>query len=174
MKNNKTEIKIREYTNSDKKRVEELFVNFEDFLASIDNLKRLNRRRTLIKLQYGKVYLNNVNKLISEHKGVFYVAESNNKIIGFVIGLIYKPSKIQKIEVKRSWIRGDIAELYLENAYRKKGAGKILIKKVEEYLIRNKCEYISISVLAPNKSARMFYEKLGYYERTLELIKEIK
>ncbi len=174
MKNNKTEIKIREYTNSDKKRVEELFVNFEDFLASIDNLKRLNRRRTLIKLQYGKVYLNNVNKLISEHKGVFYVAESNNKIIGFVIGLIYKPSKIQKIEVKRSWIRGDIAELYLENAYRKKGVGKILIKKVEEYLIRNKCEYISISVLAPNKSARMFYEKLGYYERTLELIKEIK
>ena len=174
MKNNKIEIKIREYAKSDKKRIEELFVNFEDFLASVDNLKRLNRKRTLIKLQYGKVYLNNVNKLISEHKGVFYVAESNNKIIGFVIGLIYKPSKIQKIEVKRSWIRGDIAELYLENAYRKKGVGKILIKKVEEYLIKNKCEYINISVLAPNKSARMFYEKLGYYERTLELIKEIK
>ena len=174
MKNNKIEIKIREYAKSDKKRIEELFVNFEDFLASVDNLKRLNRKRTLIKLQYGKVYLNNVNKLISEHKGVFYVAESDNKIIGFVIGLVYKPSKIQKIEVKRSWIRGDIAELYIEKAYRKKGVGKILIKKVEEYLIKNKCEYINISVLAPNKSARMFYEKVGYYDRTLELIKEIK
>lgn len=174
MKNNKTEIKIREYTNSDRKRIEELFVKFEDFLASIDNLKRLNRKRTLIKLKYGNVYLNNVNKLISKHKGIFYVAESNNKIIGFVVGLIYKPSKIQKIEVKRSWIRGDIAELYIEKAYRKKGVGKILIKKAEKYLIKNKCEYITISVLAPNRAARVFYEKVGYYERILELIKEIK
>ena len=101
MKNNKTEIKIREYTNSDRKRIEELFVKFEDFLASIDNLKRLNRKRTLIKLKYGNIYLNNVNKLISKHKGIFYVAESNNKIIGFVVGLIYKPSKIQYIKLIR-------------------------------------------------------------------------
>lgn len=165
-------LKIRRYRESDKVRVERMFDDFEDFLASIDNLGRLARKRSLIRRGYGAAYLKKTLREVSKGDGFFYIAEVEGKIAGFVSGLICKASKIQIIETKRKELYGFITEIYVESSYWGSGVAKLLMNEAEKYLKGKGCTCISLDVFAPNGRARRFYEKSGYLERSVTLVKE--
>ena len=165
---------VRAYKKEDKQQVEELINKFEDYLARLDDMKRLAFEDKLSKEQYGKVYLVELNKKIKKNNGIIYIIEEKKRVMGFVAATIFKPNKIQKIEQKNKQLYGYIEELYLHENIRGKGIGTLLIKKAEEYLKNKNCTCITLNVFAPNKKARGFYEKHGYIERSIEVMKEIK
>ena len=68
---NVSEITIRKYRGGDKAKVEHMFNDFEDFLASVDNLERLVRKRLLVKRGYGAAYLKKTLKDVSKGSGFF-------------------------------------------------------------------------------------------------------
>ena len=48
------------------------------------------------------------------------------------------------------------------------------MNKMEEYLNSIGCLYIAVDVFAYNENAINFYEKYGYHERMISMIKKIK
>jgi ribosomal protein S18 acetylase RimI-like enzyme len=88
----------------------------------------------------------------------FWAAFDNNNCIGFFSG---------KIHYNRT---GDIYVCGIDPNYHGKGIGTALYKKLEEYFIKNNCEYIIVQTLCeiakyePYLRTKNFYIKLGFKE----------
>jgi len=86
--------------------------------------------------------------LWKEKKYSFAVFE-NNKVIGY-------------IEFKINGGAGYLSQLLVLKESRKKGAGKILMDKFEEFLKKYKCHKAYLETSEKHKEALKFYKKLGY------------
>lgn len=110
---------------------------------------------------------------ISKHNGIFYITEDKSKIVGFVVGLIWKPSKVEAMETKNKTLTGEVAELYIDPFYRGSGLGRKLMAETEGYFRANKCTDVSLWVFQPNINAHGFYRRIGYVDRTIRMLKEL-
>ncbi|ENN95770.1 ribosomal-protein-alanine acetyltransferase [Methanocaldococcus villosus KIN24-T80] len=85
----------------------------------------------------------------------FYVAEVNNKVVGYIVGMM-------------DWGNGHIVSLAVKKEYRRRGIGSLLLKTLENYYFNvAKCNYIVLEVRVSNIAARKFYYKMGYRDRKL-------
>uniref|UniRef100_A0A7J3QEB0 Ribosomal-protein-alanine N-acetyltransferase n=1 Tax=Ignisphaera aggregans TaxID=334771 RepID=A0A7J3QEB0_9CREN len=89
--------------------------------------------------------------LYSLYPELFLVAEYNNKIVGYVSGLI------------RTDGFGHIVSLCVDPEHRRKGIGKQLMLKIEESMKKlfNVCLY-RLEVRVSNSIAILLYESIGY------------
>ena len=60
---------------------------------------------------------------------------------------------------------GEIHEMFVRKNHRRKGIGKKLIKRAEEYLFSQGNRIIELWVGEDNEAARKFYSKIGYEKR---------
>jgi ribosomal protein S18 acetylase RimI-like enzyme len=67
---------------------------------------------------------------------------------------------------------GVISDFFVEE-YRHQGVGRLLTSKMENYLKEKACDDIWINVAFFNTNAHNFYNKLGYSDRKIGLIKKI-
>ena len=115
-----------------------------------------------------KVLFNNVLKSLSFYFniGIIYILLEKNKIIGVVVFKIeqYWEGKVIIIE-----------DLAVKEKYKRKGIGRLLINKVENYAKNNKIKYINFLTNKKSKSIK-FYKKLGYklLKNTVAFKKKIK
>ena len=58
--------------------------------------------------------------------------------------------------------RGWVYYVAVDPAWRRRGVGAALMKRVEEDLVRRGCPKLNLQVRAGNRSAVAFYESLGY------------
>ncbi len=84
----------------------------------------------------------------------FYVAEINNKVVGYILGTF-------------DWGNGHIVSLAVKKEFRNLGIGKRLLKTLENYFFSVGCDYIVLEVKVSNRIARLFYYKMGYRDRRL-------
>ncbi|WP_423793444.1 ribosomal protein S18-alanine N-acetyltransferase [Methanocaldococcus indicus] len=85
----------------------------------------------------------------------FYVAEIDNKIVGYILGTL-------------DFGNGHIVSLAVRKEFRKKGIGTALLKTLENYYFNVlNCGYIVLEVRVSNIPARKFYYKMGYKDRKL-------
>lgn len=162
------ETSIRPYQQSDKDQVLKLIDEFQDYLISIDPLKR-NRRVP----GYNQLGLQSILDDVKEKQGKFLVAEHNDDLVGFIVALVIPQSQEELTYIIPSTI-GRIIELYINAIHRGKGLGTLLIKAAEEYLTQKNCDVIWIEVFEPNTNATQFYTDHGYRVRMLDMIKKIK
>ena len=93
----------------------------------------------------------------------------NDEVLGMVIGIIN--NETEETYNFRAPKRGRVSELVVKKTVRSKGIGSILLKSMEEYLYSVGCESILIGCFAYNKEAVEFYERHGYHNRMLDMIK---
>lgn len=158
-------VSIRQYHLKDKDSCVGLMEEFDRYIESIDNLKRLHYdTRWPIKA------MDNMSKNAQEKNGAIFVAENNGIIVGFVEGHQEEQSEesLSSIGVKKI---GRINELFVTKDYRSQHIGTMLMDAIEGYFKENGFESIFLGVFAPNKIAKDFYLKHGYTEREIELIK---
>lgn len=131
-------IQVRRATNKDQSAVYRFICDLEDTQFD-ENL-------------FGNYYIENIHKL----HNIYFVAEdsSNGQVVGYIschgqvllhhLGLVY-----------------EIQEMYVDAAYRNRGIGKLLLKKLKVSLPRN-CT--SLEVTAQNKrlETHAFYEANGF------------
>jgi ribosomal protein S18 acetylase RimI-like enzyme len=92
------------------------------------------------------------------HKYPFWATFDNNNCIGFFS---------VKIHYNRT---GDIYVCGIDPNYHRKGIGTLLYKAIENYFIKNACEYIIVKTLSEINSdknyakTRHFYKKMGFNE----------
>ncbi|GBE19936.1 protease synthase and sporulation negative regulatory protein PAI 1 [archaeon BMS3Abin17] len=87
-----------------------------------------------------------------------FIAIKEKKIVGFIT--LSFPSKNANIKSKR----GEINDLFILKEYRKKGIGKMLLKKALTFFRLKKVKLILLNVDSNNFSALKFYEKIGFKE----------
>jgi len=103
-------------------------------------------------------------------KGNVLVLEDDSRIVGYAFKV--------EIDVKDNPLINDQRILFLDDVCiaeneRRKGYGKILFKKLEEYAKTNSFKSLELNVWAFNKEAKKFYEKVGMKDTRIRMKKEV-
>lgn len=132
------------------------------------NLLRLNNPPIL----YGEKYLAELINSIKNHRGIIYVAEVDQEVIGCGVGIIKQQTENDLLEYKKLLI-GEIPDIFIKKEYRKMGIGKELIRNLENFFRENDCDYATLDVSARNTLAHEFYKKIGYENNLISLLKKL-
>ena len=161
-------VKIRDYQESDRTAFVKLMEQLMDYIASIDDLKRIRRMP-----EFGESYTQRILQKVAENNGMIYVAELDSELVGVVVGTILEQSKEDQLEHVPSKF-GEVLEIVVEAGYRGKGVGTMLMNKLEEYFKKSNCNVSGVGVLAHNKNAHRLYNKLGYEDRSFYMTKDLQ
>ena len=159
-------LEIVKYTD-EKEKVIELLTELQNHLVRVDDEKV-----QILKDSYGESYFALLFQRVEKYNGVVFLAKAGNEIVGMIAGYV-EPKDEEDMITNRCPKRGIIAELIVSSQFRSQGVGTELMNALEQYFYDIGCEFIAVSVFAPNKSAESFYEHLGYAPRNIELYKRI-
>lgn len=160
-------VKIIEYDGNYVEEIKFLLVQLQKHLIELDDEDVL-----MMGDNYKDGYFEFVMKTLCDSKGIMYIAIEDGKVVGLITGVIELPDEEDKI-VNCCPVRGYVSEFVIRKEYRKRGIGKQLMKKVEEWFKHQKCDFIRIDVLAQNKETLKFYENNGYKPINIEVSKRI-
>lgn len=163
------QIKIQEYSDNYFSQVATLFDEFQGFIAWIDPLKGNVWRKG-----YGQVATKETLEDVREKEGTFLLALDGEKVAGFIAGVIKHAAEIEQFTSAIPQDEGRITELYLSGEYQHQGLGRKLMTAAEDFFQKKGIKVVRVEVFAPNDSARKFYEKMGFKERSLDLIKIVE
>lgn len=94
-----------------------------------------------------------LNHLYGMHPDGFLVAELQNKLVGYVIGVV------------RWGLTGHILAIAADPPYRRQGVGTALAVNILDRLRAKGAKQVRLEVRKSNLIARQFYLKLGFAER---------
>lgn len=160
-------VKIIEYDGNHTEEIKLLLVQLQEHLIELDDEDVL-----IMGDNYKDGYFEFVMKTLGDNNGVMYTAIEDEIVVGLITGVIELPDEEDKI-VNCCPVRGYVSEFVIRKEYRKRGIGKQLMKKVEEWFKYRKCDFIRIDVLAQNKETLKFYENNGYKPINIEVSKRI-
>ncbi|MTI68096.1 MAG: GNAT family N-acetyltransferase [Firmicutes bacterium] len=89
------------------------------------------------------------------------VVKDNSEYIGYCISTIVEG-------------KGEIESIHVDKTKRGLGIGKDLVVKHLEWMNKNNCKVIGVTVSQENESTIEFYKKLGFYPNTLYMQQKIK
>lgn len=158
---------VIEYDEKYREDVKDLLVELEEYIVSIDE-----DHLDIVGKDYREKLIDVDLKEINDYEGKCFLAVENDKVIGLIMGTIPPYDEVDYLDYKCPR-RGKVTELVISKNVRSNGIGQELMKKMEEYFISKKCEYILIDVFAYNKNAIDFYDKQGYHNRMHTVIKKI-
>lgn len=159
-------MEIIEYNNDYSESVKDLLVELQEFIASIDE-EKLN----IVTPEFREVYFKDMIDNVYDNDGKIYVAKEDNKIVGFIAGVMVKYDEIDKYGYVIHK-RGEVIELMVTNNVQSNGIGSKLLRKMESYFKNKGCLYIQIDVFGYNKNAISFYNKHGYDSRLVTVVKK--
>lgn len=151
-------------------------MNYNIRKASVDDAKELNYLLTLI-IKDEKQYDENINDsfvitnyyedLLQSDACISFVAEINNKIIGYLYGYI-KNDGDTCIE-----LTSKLDALYIKEEYRGQGIAKSLINEFKNWSRSKNVKYIEVQVLNDNTSAKALYAKQNFLPFKTTLITKL-
>lgn len=160
-------ITIREYQDSDAKIIRQFIGELQDFVVTLDPIKRIHRKEGCVENTFESFVEN-----LKDFEGKCFIAEVAEKPIGFIYGLIAKQSEENLLEVAPTRL-GVVKELFVQEEFRKQNIGQQLLSALEDYFRKSGCDSIWIEVFAPNLVAHNFYKTHGYADREIGMLKMI-
>jgi len=152
-------MKIRRANQKDLKVLNDLQIKLAKYERKI--CKTL-KNPELLRKKYNEYY----KKKIKQKNCVFWVAEENKKIVGYVFGEIETPKHLH-IYKKRGYIH----DAFVLEEYRKIGIGEKLIQKLIQWFKLNGIKWIRVSAYTNNKSAIKFWKKMGFKDYVIDMTK---
>jgi len=160
---------IRPYRPEDREDMTRLIAQLQEHIASLDPYHHQKSGRDFD----AHTYVEETLKKVTEENGAIFVAEIDSEITGCIIGCIPEPSDADLLEsypVKE----GSILELIVSENARGTGLGSELMKVMEEFFLRQGCKFLRVECFSPNVDAYAFYEKCGYDDRSIDMMKKIE
>lgn len=159
---------IRAYAPADRDVLLQLMTELQEHLSTMDPLKRIRSIENFDAAQY----IDHLLEKVRHDKGKIFVAEEQDILLGFIAGTIPNEDPDDALDHYPAK-EGNIIELVVSQKHRGRGAGRALMEKMETYFRGKNCEYIRVGCFAPNTGTHAFYEKCGYADRYLEMLKKI-
>lgn len=97
-----------------------------------------------------------IGRLDDTHTRVF-VAEEDGRVVGYVLCVIVDMSP----EMFAQTLGGFLADIYVEEAYRRQGIGRALVAAVVEWFRSRGVSYYEWYVAAHNQAGQDFWQALG-------------
>lgn len=158
---------IKEFESTDIEQIKDLLVELQQYVIEIDKYN-LN----IISVEYRDKYFEYMLEDCNSQQGKVFIAKEDNQIIGFISGFVQTYDERDKLDYTCPK-KGIVAELIVSKISRSKGAGNLLLNKMEDYFKSINCKYVQIDVFAYNEIAKNFYHKNNYEERMLTLFKKL-
>lgn len=159
-------MQIIEYNSKYDEQIKTLLVELQEYIAQIDK-----EGYNIITEYFKELYFQKTMEEINSCNGKIFLASQNEKIVGLIIGVVNNEEE-NSYDFKAPK-RERITELIVSQKYRTSGIGQILLNKMEEYLKNIGCKAILIECFAYNSNALKFYQKNGYFNRTIEMMKKL-
>ena len=163
-------LSIREFQDSDESDLIQLFFEFGEYLKRCDE-KAMNL--LTVPDDYGQKFYMKMITDAQNKNGKVYVLVDDQKIVGFVGGIIIEVGIDPDDFDCKSHRMGRITDLFLSEKYRGFGYGAKLMNTLENYFKEKGCYKINIEVFGPNVDSYNFYKKHGYSDRNIDLAKVI-
>ena len=106
------------------------------------------------------------NILNEENTEVFIAEDEHHRYVGHLI-----VGQMRGMITKLSF--GYIFDIFVEEEFRGKGIGKLLLEKAEDYCRKKGHSRIALSVSATNDSAIELYSRTGYKAERINMAKEV-
>jgi len=161
-------IDIRPHHSTDQSALLQLMAELQEHLSAMDPLKRIRN----IEDFDGAKYIDHLLEKVRHDKGEIFVAEEQDKLLGFIAGTIPNEDPDDALDHYPAK-EGNIIELVVSQKHRGQGAGRALMEKMETYFREKNCEYIRVGCFAPNTGTHVFYEKCSYTDRYTEMLKKL-
>ena len=158
-------MKIIDYCNRYDDDIKDLLLELQEYICSIDREKY-----NIITDECREESFNKTIKEVSENNGRIFLAEDDNKIVGFIAGIIIEAENTYEFCGPKT---GRVTELIVTKKCRAKGAGKLLLDKMEEYFKVSGCKRSLIEVFEYNEIGKNFYYKNNYFNRVIDIMKHI-
>ncbi len=157
---------IVSYDNKYEENLKNLLVELQEYIVSIDR-EEFNRAEEEFREKYFSKIMEDVNK----YEGKIFLALENDIVVGAIIGVINN-DEIDNYDFKAPK-RGRVIDLVVANDYQGMGIGKKLLQSMENHFKDVGCRGVLLDVFAYNDKAYKFYEKYGYFNRTIQMMKNI-
>ncbi|MDD5041597.1 MAG: GNAT family N-acetyltransferase [Candidatus Peribacteraceae bacterium] len=162
-------VRIVPYSSEDRAELERLITELQGYIAEIDPEKQTRPKEEFNAKRYVALLLEKVK----EGRGYVLLAADGEKRIGCIAGIVRaQPSEQDFIEGYPVKI-GDILELVVEEKHRGKKVGELLVAELEQIFQKAGCQIIHVSCFAPNIPAHRFYLQQGYFDRNIDLWKNV-
>ena len=159
-------MRIVEYEKKYKEDVKNLLVKLQEYIASIDR-----EGYNILTDEFRDSYFAKTMDEVKKYQGKIFLAIDGNEVMGLIVGLINNDDEeMYDFKAPR---RGRITELVVSNKVRGQGIGTALMKRMEDYFRSVGCKGILIDVFAYNENAYKLYKRLGYFDRSIEMMKKI-
>ncbi len=160
---------VREFQESDSEKLKDLLIKNWKHHVNLDPWGI-----TTLRVEYGEFAVKDLVKHYKETKDSYFpIIEIDGEVVGF--GFANIKSHDEKYRLKhKDYLVGHLQKLYVDDSLRGKGLGKLLIQKMEDYLISKGVNFITLHVYDWNKGALELYTKLGYKDFSSTLIKEVQ
>ncbi|MBW2987143.1 GNAT family N-acetyltransferase [Candidatus Woesearchaeota archaeon] len=103
-----------------------------------------------------------IKKQMKSKKYIYFVAEKDKKIIGFITGELMRAPRTTE---------GFVSDIYVYPEYRKQAIGKKLMAEFARWTKSRNCNWMSLMVYTRNKKGKKFYERLGF-DDVVEIMKK--
>jgi Acetyltransferases len=107
-----------------------------------------------------------MRKGFKNKKELHIIAELNNKVVGYLNGLVGTHYSKKK---KYSYLD----QIVIDNKYRKKGIAQKLMFEFEKFAKQKKANHITLAMFSENEKAMNLYKKEGYKIRHYILYKKL-
>jgi ribosomal protein S18 acetylase RimI-like enzyme len=114
-------------------------------------------------------YKEKVQAVLENKDSKIFVAKDKADIVGCIIGYTKYPPSIFKQEML-----GYIDLLYVKKEYRLNGAGKLLLKRLEEYFDSMEIKYVELNCYIKNDTGLDFWNRNNYFPTSVKLRKQIE
>lgn len=143
---------IRKLKNGEVKEIAPLMLSLYEKWDEIDPIDKINKKWFSSNKQY-----NYLKKMLMDKNKLFFVAEEDNKIIGYLLA---------EIEERKPFLQkaGYIAETYTKPSFRGKGIGSALFKKAIGWFDKKKIKWIMVSTHSLDNEAISFWQGRGFKE----------
>ncbi len=99
---------------------------------------------------------NRLHEILQLNDHCVFVAEADKKIVGWIHGFYSL-----RIESDAFF---EIAGLVVDGNFRKKGVGKLLVEKIENWAQSINCNQLRVRCNVLRKESHVFYNKIGFSE----------
>lgn len=147
--------------------------DIEDIIKLADQLRKteapLDKTKNIKDDSYlSDIYIEKELKYIASRKKMFFVAEIDKRIVGYVNGYIVENSSV--------YYKEPVAYLdclCVDEAVRKQGIGKKLIDEFSNVVKKKGAKYIKLNAFENNTPAVSLYKKEGFEEYSIYYMKKI-